>query len=92
MYKRQIPDAVVAQLLTKNDLGIHTEMLGDGILTLVEAGVVTNLNKNEHRGKMLATFALGSRRLYDFMHRNPAVEMHPVDVTNTCLLYTSRCV
>lgn len=78
-----IPDAVVAQLLTKNDLGIHTEMLGDGILTLVEAGVVTNLNKNEHRGKMLATFALGSRRLYDFMHRNPAVEMHPVDVTNT---------
>jgi acyl-CoA hydrolase len=78
-----IPDAVVQQLLTKNDLGIHTEMFGDGILALVEAGVVTNRNKNIHRGTMLATFALGSARLYEFMHRNPALEMHPVDVTNT---------
>ena len=78
-----IPDAVVAQLADKNDLGIHTEMFGDGILSLVEAGVVTNKRKNEHRGKMLATFALGSDRLYAFMHRNPVLEMHPVDVTNT---------
>jgi acyl-CoA hydrolase len=78
-----IPDAVVAQLASKNDLGIHTEMFGDGILSLVEAGVVTNVRKNEHRGKMLAAFALGSARLYEFMHQNPALEMHPVDVTNT---------
>ncbi len=77
-----IPDAVVMQLTNKHDLGIHTEMVGDGIMTLVEAGVVTNRKKNYHRGKMLATFALGSKKLYDFMHRNPALEMHPVDFTN----------
>ncbi|HLO62749.1 MAG TPA: acetyl-CoA hydrolase/transferase C-terminal domain-containing protein [Azonexus sp.] len=77
-----IPDAVVMQLTDKRDLGIHTEMVGDGIMTLVEAGVVTNRKKNYHHGKMLATFALGSKKLYQFMHRNPALEMHPVDFTN----------
>jgi acyl-CoA hydrolase len=77
-----IPDAVVMQLTNRHNLGIHTEMVGDGIMTLVEAGVVDNSRKNINRGKMLATFALGSKKLYDFMHRNPAVEMHPVDITN----------
>jgi acyl-CoA hydrolase len=77
-----IPDAVVMQLTDKHDLGIHTEMVGDGIMTLVEAGVVTNRKKNYHHGKMLATFALGSKKLYQFMNRNPALEMHPVDFTN----------
>ncbi|MFC5301163.1 acetyl-CoA hydrolase/transferase family protein [Azospira restricta] len=77
-----IPDAVVMQLTDKHDLGVHTEMVGDGIMTLVEAGVVTNRKKNYHPGKMLATFALGSKKLYQFMHRNPALEMHPVDFTN----------
>ncbi|HEX6733694.1 MAG TPA: acetyl-CoA hydrolase/transferase C-terminal domain-containing protein [Azonexus sp.] len=77
-----IPDAVVMQLTDKHDLGIHTEMVGDGIMTLVEAGVVNNRKKNYHHGKMLATFALGSKKLYQFMNRNPALEMHPVDFTN----------
>lgn len=77
-----IPDAVVMQLTHKHDLGIHTEMVGDGIMTLVEAGVITNRRKNYHHGKMLATFALGSKKLYQFMNRNPALEMHPVDFTN----------
>ncbi|PKO34030.1 MAG: 4-hydroxybutyrate CoA-transferase [Betaproteobacteria bacterium HGW-Betaproteobacteria-7] len=77
-----IPDAVVMQLTNKHDLGIHTEMIGDGIMTLVEAGVVNNRKKNFHPGKMLATFALGSKKLYDFMNRNPALQMHPVDYTN----------
>jgi len=77
-----IPDAVVMQLTHKHDLGIHTEMVGDGIMTLVEAGVVTNRKKNYNPGKMLATFALGSKKLYQFMNRNPALEMHPVDTTN----------
>ncbi|MDE2372265.1 MAG: acetyl-CoA hydrolase/transferase family protein [Burkholderiales bacterium] len=77
-----IPDAVVMQLTHKQDLGVHTEMFGDGILKLVEAGAVTNRLKNRHRGKMLATFALGSKKLYEFMDRNPAFEMHPCDVTN----------
>ncbi|GAB4402902.1 MAG: acetyl-CoA hydrolase/transferase C-terminal domain-containing protein [Rhodoferax sp.] len=77
-----IPDAVVMQLTNKRDLGIHTEMIGDGILTLVESGAVTNRRKNYLPGKMVATFALGSSKLYRFMDRNPALEMHPVDFTN----------
>lgn len=77
-----IPDAVVMQLTAKHDLGVHTEMIGDGILTLLEAGAVTNKRKNYLPGKMVATFALGSNKLYQFMDRNPALEMHPVDFTN----------
>lgn len=77
-----IPDAVVMQLTHKHDLGVHTEMIGDGILTLVEAGAVNNRRKNYLPGKMVATFALGSQKLYRFINRNPALEMHPVDFTN----------
>jgi acyl-CoA hydrolase len=77
-----IPDAVVMQLTSKHDLGIHTEMIGDGILTLVESGAVTNRKKTLLPGKMVATFALGSRKLYQFMHHNPMLEMHPSSFTN----------
>ncbi|EXI81670.1 MAG: Succinyl-CoA:coenzyme A transferase [Candidatus Accumulibacter appositus] len=77
-----IPDAVVMQLVNKHDLGIHTEMIGDGILKLLECGAVTNRKKSYLPGKMVATFALGSKQLYKFMHRNPMLEMHPVDYTN----------
>ncbi|MHB1654059.1 MAG: acetyl-CoA hydrolase/transferase family protein [Desulfitobacteriaceae bacterium] len=77
-----IPDAVVMQLTHKHDLGIHTEMVGDGILTLIESGAVTNRRKNYLPGKMVATFALGSKRLYQFMDHNPTLEMHPVSYTN----------
>ena len=78
-----IPDAVVMQLTHKHDLGVHTEMVGDGIMTLVECGAVNNRRKNHMPGRMVATFALGSAKLYRFMDRNPALEMHPVDFTNT---------
>jgi acyl-CoA hydrolase len=77
-----IPDAVVMQLTSKHDLGIHTEMIGDGILTLVESGAVTNRKKTLLPGKMVATFALGSRKLYQFMHNNAMLEMHPSNFTN----------
>lgn len=77
-----IPDAVVMQLSGKHDLGIHTEMIGDGILTLIESGAISNRKKNYLPGKMVATFALGSKKLYQFMERNPALEMHPADFTN----------
>ncbi len=77
-----IPDAVVVQLQHKRDLGIHTEMLGDGILSLIESGAVTNRRKTFMPGRTIATFALGSRRLYRSMHRNPGIEMHPVEFTN----------
>ena len=78
-----IPDAVVMQLTAKHDLGIHTEMIGDGILTLLESGAVTNRRKNYLPGKIVATFALGSSKLYRFMDRNPALEIHPVNFTNS---------
>ncbi|MES2016673.1 MAG: acetyl-CoA hydrolase/transferase C-terminal domain-containing protein [Pseudomonadota bacterium] len=77
-----IPDAVVMQLSAKRNLGIHTEMLGDGILTLVECGAVNNSKKSFMPGKIVATFALGSRKLYQFMHHNPMLEMHPSNFTN----------
>jgi acyl-CoA hydrolase len=81
-----IPDAVVMQLTHKHDLGIHTEMIGDGILTLIESGAVTNRRKNHLPGKTIATFALGSSKLYRFMDRNPALEIHPVNFTNDPML------
>ena len=77
-----IPDAVVMQLTAKHDLGIHTEMIGDGIMTLIESGAVTNRRKNYLPGKCIATFALGSAKLYRYMDRNPALEMHPANFTN----------
>lgn len=81
-----IPDAVVMQLTHKRDLGIHTEMIGDGILSLVESGAVTCKRKNYLPGKIIATFALGSSKLYRFMERNPMLEMHPVNFTNDPML------
>lgn len=77
-----IPDAVVMQLTGRTDLNIHTEMIGDGILSLIESGAVTNRGKSVKPGVSLATFALGSERLYSWMHRNRGLEMHPVDFTN----------
>jgi acyl-CoA hydrolase len=77
-----IPDAVARQLRHKRDLGIHTEMIGSGLLDLIESGAVTNRRKNYLPGRMVATFALGDRRLYRFLDRNPAMEMHPADFTN----------
>lgn len=78
-----IPDAVVAQLMTKNDLGLHTEMMGDGPLALIRAGVINHSRKNKNRGKAVATFALGSESLYEWMDRNPSIELRPVDEVNT---------
>ena len=77
-----IPDAVVMQLTHKHHLGIHTEMIGAGLLAMVERGAVTNRRKNYLPGKIIATFALGSQKLYRFMDRNPGLEIHPVSFTN----------
>ena len=77
-----IPDAVLLFLKEKNDLGIHTEMFSDGVVALAEAGVVTNRAKTLHRGQSVATFLMGTRRLYDYVDNNPAVAMYPVDYVN----------
>ncbi len=77
-----IPDAVMLFLDDKKDLGIHSEMISDGTLALYEKGVITGKYKNFDQGKMTVTFLMGSRKLYDFAHENPAVELRPVDYTN----------
>ena len=77
-----IPDAVLRQLRDRRDLGIHTEMVSDGVMDLLEAGVVTGRRKTLHPGKVIATFLLGTERLYDFAHNNPVFEIHPTDYTN----------
>lgn len=77
-----IPNAILSFLTDKNDLGVHTEMFSDGIIDLVESGVITNRKKTIHKGKIIATFCMGTQRLYDFVHDNPLIEFHPCDYTN----------
>ncbi|TWT42254.1 Succinyl-CoA:coenzyme A transferase [Phycisphaerae bacterium RAS1] len=77
-----IPDQVLRFLRDRKDLGIHTEMFSDGVVDLVERGVVTCNRKNFNPGKIVAGFVLGSQKTYDWMHENKLVEMHPVDYTN----------
>jgi len=77
-----IPDAVLLFLKDKKHLGIHTEMFSDGVVALVESGVIDNSVKNFNNGKMIATFLMGTRRLYDFVHNNPTVYMAPSTYTN----------
>lgn len=77
-----IPDAVLALLKGKKDLGIHTEMVSDGVMRAIEDGIVTNAYKSLHPGKVIATFLLGSERLYEYSHNNPLFELHQVDYTN----------
>ncbi len=81
-----IPDAVLACLGQKKDLGIHTEMFSDGVIDLVQAGVITNAKKTIDRDKLVATFLMGTQRLYDFVHENPQVWMQPADYTNNVLV------
>lgn len=77
-----IPNAVISLLGSHKNLGIHTELLSDGVIDLVEAGVVTGSEKKTYQGKIVTTFALGTRRLYDFLDGNPAVEFLPVEIVN----------
>jgi acyl-CoA hydrolase len=77
-----IPAAVGLDLVTKKDLGIHTEMFTDVLVELVESGAVTGRRKEINRGKIVTAFMMGTRRLYRFVNDNPMVEMRPVDYTN----------
>ena len=77
-----IPDATLNCLGDRKNLGIHTEMFSDGVLPLIEQGVITNQNKRKHRGKIVTTFAMGSQKLYDFIHDNPQVVFLDVEYTN----------
>jgi acetyl-CoA hydrolase len=77
-----IPDAVLKYLLDKRDLGVHTELFSDGVIDLVEAGVLTGARKSIHPGKMIAGFILGSKRLYKWVDDNPLIELHPTEYVN----------
>ena len=77
-----IPTAVALALRDKRDLGVHTELLTDPVIDLVEAGAVTGEAKEINRGKIVTAFLMGSQRLYDFVDDNPMIEMRPVDYTN----------
>jgi 4-hydroxybutyrate CoA-transferase len=77
-----IPSATALALTDKRDLGIHTEMFTDAILPLVECGAITGARKEINRYKIVASFLMGTQRLYDFVDNNPMVEMRPVDYTN----------
>jgi 4-hydroxybutyrate CoA-transferase len=77
-----IPDAALLSLGHKRDLGIHSEMFSDGVVDLAQAGVITNRRKTLNPGKFVVTFLMGTRKLYNFVHNNPDVELQPVDYTN----------
>ncbi|HSH68946.1 MAG TPA: acetyl-CoA hydrolase/transferase C-terminal domain-containing protein, partial [Deferrisomatales bacterium] len=77
-----IPNAVASSLKDKRDLGVHSEMVSDWLVDLVESGAVTNGAKTLHPGKVIAALAIGSKRLYDFVDDNPGVEFHPSSYTN----------
>jgi acyl-CoA hydrolase/GNAT superfamily N-acetyltransferase len=78
----QIPNAVTNELGDKEDLGVHSEVFSDGIVDLVEKGVVTCKKKTIHKDKIICSFVMGSKQLYDFVDDNPMVEFHPCDYTN----------
>jgi acetyl-CoA hydrolase len=77
-----IPDAVIRQLTDRKHLGVHTELFSDGIIDLVERGVIDGEMKSLHPGKIIAGFMVGTKRLFDFVHDNPIIEMHPTEYVN----------
>jgi len=80
-----IPNAIMANLTSRKDLGVHTELLTDGLVELIRQGVITNAKKTINRGKTLASFCMGSASTYAFLHDNPGIEFRPVDYTNNPL-------
>ena len=77
-----IPDAVLQQLADHKDLGVHTELFSDGVIDLVERGVINGERKSLHTGKLVAGFLIGTQRLYDFVDDNPIIELHPTEYIN----------
>jgi acyl-CoA hydrolase len=77
-----IPNATLGAMAGKKDLGIHTEMISDGIIEAIESGLITGAKKTLHPYKAVATFLFGSRKIYEYAHDNPVFEMHPVNYTN----------
>src|SRR5437868_11817844 len=81
-----IPDAVLPFLMDRKDLGVHSELVSDGVIPLIEAGVINGARKNFKPRKIILGFALGTKRLFDFVDNNPIFEFHPTSYTNDPLL------
>jgi len=81
-----IPDAIMDNLLDKKDLGVHTELIGDGIVKLIKAGVINNARKSLDRGVSVASFCMGSAETYEFLNDNPMVKFRAIDYTNSPLI------
>jgi 4-hydroxybutyrate CoA-transferase len=77
-----IPDAVLRRLNHHKNLGIHTELFSNGVMEMIEAGVITNAAKSLHSGKVVAGFVLGTQQLYNYIHDNPIFELHPTEYVN----------
>jgi len=77
-----IPEQILSYLGDRKDLGIHTELFSEGIINLIESGVITGRRKTLHKGKVVASFCIGTKRVYDFINSNPAFEFYPSDYTN----------
>jgi len=85
-----MPNAILESLSGKKNLGVHTELLSDGIAELMRAGVINNIRKSIDRGKTVATFCMGTKETYDFIHDNPAIEFRTIDYTNNPLVIASQ--
>ncbi|XP_050414234.2 4-hydroxybutyrate coenzyme A transferase isoform X2 [Patella vulgata] len=85
-----IPDAVLCQLFNHRDLGVHTEMFSDGVVDLVDRGAITNAKKVVQTGKIVSSFAVGSKKLYNFMDNNPFVVMSDVSFTNSTAIISQN--
>jgi acyl-CoA hydrolase/GNAT superfamily N-acetyltransferase len=85
-----IPNAILANLKGKKNLGVHTELLSDGMVDLMRAGVVDNTRKSLNRGKTVAAFCMGRRSTYEYIHDNPGIEFRPVDYTNNPLIISRQ--
>ena len=77
-----LPNAILSNLSSKKHLGVHTELLTDGIVELMKTGVIDNSQKEIHRGKAIATFCMGKKGTYDYIHDHPGIEFSPIDYTN----------
>ena len=77
-----IPNAILSCLTEHKDLGVHSELISDGVMKLARRGVINGSRKSINKGKIISSFIMGSREFYEFVHKNPAIELHPLDYTN----------
>ncbi|MGC9324546.1 MAG: GNAT family N-acetyltransferase [Desulfomonilia bacterium] len=85
-----IPNAILSSLASKNHLGVHTELLSDALVDLIRAGVVDNSHKSIDRGKAVATFCMGKRQTYEYIHDNPSIELRPIEYTNNPIIIAKQ--